>query len=99
MRQLALAGLVVSLLLGGFAVFETRENVYARRSEQDRQLQTAVGDELSLITGGERQTTTALSLMLVNPAVRGLLTDRNLSPEARGADVAATSLSLATIQR
>jgi len=73
MRQLALIGLVVSLVLGGAAVFETSESVRARRNEQDRSLQTAVSSEVSLISGGERQTTTALSLMLVNPAVRQLL--------------------------
>ncbi len=99
MRRFALVGLVVSLLLAGVAVFETRENVYARRSAQDRSLQSAVGDELSLISGGERQTTTALSLMLVNPAVRQLLSDHTLSPAARRADLANTALSLATIKR
>jgi diguanylate cyclase (GGDEF)-like protein len=98
MRQFALVGLVVSLLLGGLAVFETRENVYARRDSQDRQLQAAVGDELSLISGGERQTTTALSLMLVNPAVRQLLTDPGLPAGTRGTDIADTALSLSTIK-
>ena len=99
MRQLALSGLVVSLLLGGIAVFETNESVSTRRNEQDRSLQSAVASEISLISGGERQTTTALSLMLVNPAVRQLLTDRTLSPGDRAQDIAATRLALATIQR
>ncbi len=99
MRQLALSGLVVSLLLGGIAVFETNESVSTRRNEQDRSLQSAVASEISLISGGERQTTTALSLMLVNPAVRQLLTDRALSPGDRAQDIAATRLALATIQR
>jgi diguanylate cyclase (GGDEF)-like protein len=99
MRQLAIFGLVISLLLGGIAVFETSESVTSRRNEQDRSLQAAVSGELSLISGGERQTSTALSLMLVNPAVRALLTERALSPGARAADIAATRLALATIQR
>jgi diguanylate cyclase (GGDEF)-like protein len=99
MRQLALFGLVVSLLLGGIAVFETSESVSTRRNEEDRSLQNAVGNEISLISSGERQTTTALSLMLVNPAVRQLLTDRALSTPARQQDIANTRLALATIQR
>jgi diguanylate cyclase (GGDEF)-like protein len=90
---------VVSLLLGGFAVFEARESVYARRSAQDRTLESAVSDELSVISGGERQTTTALSLMLVNPALRQLLSDSHLSPQARAGDLANTALALATIKR
>lgn len=99
MRQVALFGLVVSLLLGGLAVFETSEGVRSRRNEQDRSLQAAVSGELSLISGGERQTTTALSLMLVNPAVRQLLTDRTLASAARRADLANAALALATIER
>ena len=83
MRRLALLGLVVSLVLGAIAVFETNESVHTQRNEQDRSLQSAVASETSLISGGERQTTTALSLMLVNPAVRQLLTDRALSPDDR----------------
>jgi diguanylate cyclase (GGDEF)-like protein len=98
MRQFALIGLVVSLLLGGLAVLETRENIYARRDAQDRSLQSAVGSEMSLISGGERQTTTALSLMLVNPAVRALLSEHGLTAGARRADLADTALSLATIK-
>jgi diguanylate cyclase (GGDEF)-like protein len=99
MRQFALLGLVFSVLLGGVAVFETSENAHARRNAQDRSLQSAVGGELALISGGERQTTTALSLMLVNPAVRQLLSDRRLAPAVRGADLGATAESLATIER
>jgi diguanylate cyclase (GGDEF)-like protein len=98
MRQLALCGLVVSLVLGGIAVLETSEGVSTRRNEQDRALQSAVSSELSLISGGERQTTTALSLMLVNPAVRELLTDPKLPMPARRQDVADTRLALQTIQ-
>ena len=104
MRQFALVGLVVSLLLGGDTTFETREGVSARRSTEDRALQGAVSGELALISGGERQTTTALSLMLVNPAVRRLVSasspqgDRSLSPSARAGDLADTALSLATIK-
>ncbi len=99
MRQLALAGLVVSLLLGGIASFEAGENVHARQAMQDRALQGAVSGELALISGGERQTTTALSLMLVNPAVRQLLSGRTLAAGARRADLANAALSLATIER
>jgi diguanylate cyclase (GGDEF)-like protein len=99
MRQLALIGLVVSVLLGGIAVSETNESVHARRNEQDRSLQAAVSSEISLIAGGERQTTTALSLMLVNPAVRALLTDSALPARARRRDLADAALALATIQR
>ncbi len=99
MRQFALLGLVVSLLLGGLAVFENGENIDSRRDAQDRSLQSAAGDELSLISGGERQTTTALSLMLVNPAVRQLLTEPTIASAMRRTDVADTALSLATIER
>jgi diguanylate cyclase (GGDEF)-like protein len=99
MRQLALFGLVLSFLLGGIAIFETSESVRARRNEQDRTLQAAVGSEVELISGGVRQTTTALSLVLVNPAVRQLLTDRRLPGSVRHEDIANTALALATIQR
>jgi len=98
MRQLALVGLVLSLLLGGIAVFETRETVQSHRNAQDRSLQAAVANEIGLISGGERQTTTALSLMLVNPAVRQLLSDRSLAAGARSSDLANAALSLATIR-
>ena len=98
MRQLALLGLVVSLLLGAITVFETSESVTARRNGQDRSLQSAVGRELALISGGERQTATALSLMMVNPAVRELLVARHLSPTARRGALRSAALSLATIQ-
>jgi diguanylate cyclase (GGDEF)-like protein len=99
MRQLAIIGLVLSLLLGGIAVFYTSEDVRARSNEQDRALQAAVSGETELIAGGERQTTTALSLMLVNPAVRELLNDPALATGARRSDLSETALSLATIQR
>ncbi|HLL92869.1 MAG TPA: hypothetical protein VK252_08010, partial [Solirubrobacteraceae bacterium] len=98
MRPLALSGLIVSLLLGGLAVFETSEGVRARRNEQDRALQAAVSSEIALISGGERQTTTALSLMLVNPAVRQLVGDQTLSPRARRSDLTDTAQALAAIQ-
>jgi diguanylate cyclase (GGDEF)-like protein len=99
MRRLALFGLVASLLLGGIAVFVTSEEVTARRNEQDRSLQAAVSGEMALISGDERQTTTALSLILVNPAVRQLLNDRRLSRGVRHSDRANAALALATIQR
>jgi diguanylate cyclase (GGDEF)-like protein len=99
MRQLAVVGLVISLLLGCVAVFEAGENVSARRATEDRSLQAAVGSEVSVISGGERQTTTALALMLVNPAVRQLLSDESLSRKARRSDMLDASISLATIER
>ncbi|MDQ6811339.1 MAG: hypothetical protein M3Z95_05525, partial [Actinomycetota bacterium] len=78
MRPSALLGLVVSLLLGAIAVSVTVDNVRAERNVQDRSLQAATSAELAVISGGERQTTTALSLMLVNPAVREVLRGRPL---------------------
>jgi diguanylate cyclase (GGDEF)-like protein len=99
MRQLAVVGLVISLLLGGVAVFEAGENVSTRRAAEDRSLQAAVGSEVSLISGGQRQTTTALELMLVNPAVRGLLSDESLSGKTRRTDLLDTAASLSTIER
>jgi diguanylate cyclase (GGDEF)-like protein len=99
MRQLALLGLVVSLLLGASAVSVTNGNMGARRNEQDHQLQEAVNGETALITDGERQTTTALSLLLVNPAVRGLLGGRPSSPSVRRSNLVDTSEALAAIQR
>jgi diguanylate cyclase (GGDEF)-like protein len=97
MRPLALLGLVVSLLLATIAVAVTREDVRSARNAQDRQLQAAVGSELALVASGERQITTALSLVLVNPAVQGLL--GSPAPQARRADVASAALALDTIRR
>jgi diguanylate cyclase (GGDEF)-like protein len=99
MRQLALFGLIVAFLLGGIAIFETSETVTSRRNEQDRALQATVAAEVELISGGVRQTTTALSLVLVNPAVRDLLTDRQLPAATRKRDLADAALALGTIQR
>jgi diguanylate cyclase (GGDEF)-like protein len=99
MRRLALLGLVISLVLGAIAVSITNDNMRAQRNEQDRMLQEAVNGETALITDGERQTTTALSLLLVNPAVRGLLSGRPSSPEQRRGDLASTVSALAAIQR
>ncbi len=99
MRQLALIGLVASLLLGATTIFETSESVTSRRNQQDRLLQSAVSRELVLISGGERQSVTALSLMMVNPAVRELLVDRKVSAGARSSALQSAAASLATIQR
>ena len=99
MRGLAILGLVVSILLGVITVSQTSESVSNRRDEQDRSLQSAVSSETALISGGVRQTTTALNLMLVNPAVRALLSDPGIAPRARRDDLASAELSLATIQR
>jgi diguanylate cyclase (GGDEF)-like protein len=99
MRQLALVGLVASVLLGGVAVFETSEAVRAKRNRQDRSLQAAVGDERALVSGDERQLTTALSLMLIDPPVRRLLEQRALPARTQGGDLADAAQSLATIER
>lgn len=99
MRLVATLGLVVSLVLGGVAIFETGDNVNARRGKQDRALQAAVSDELALISGDERQDATTLSLMLVNPAVRQLLSDRALAAGSRRSDLADAAASLAIVQR
>jgi diguanylate cyclase (GGDEF)-like protein len=99
MRPLALLGLVVSLLLGAIAVSVTDSTMHARRNEQDRSLQEAVNSETELISSGERQTTTALSLLLVNPAVHNLLDDAQLSRPPAHADVADAEMALAAIQR
>jgi hypothetical protein len=78
MRRLALIGLVFSLLLAGVAVLETSEGVSSKRDKQDRMLQAAAGNEAALISGSQRQTATALSLMFVNPAVAQLLNGSRL---------------------
>ena len=99
MRHSALLALVVSLLLGAIAVSVTLDNEHARRNEQDRALQAATGREIALISDGERQTAAVLSLMLVDPAVRGLLAGQPLSGSARHDDLANSALALATIER
>jgi diguanylate cyclase (GGDEF)-like protein len=99
MRRLALIGLVFSLLLAGVAVLETSESVSSKRDKQDRLLQAAAGNEVALISGSQRQTATGLSLMLVNPAVAGLLSHARLAPATRRGDLADTAASLAAIQR
>jgi diguanylate cyclase (GGDEF)-like protein len=99
MRRLALIGLVFSLLLAGVAVLETSESVNSKRYKQDRMLQAAAGNEVALISGSQRQTATALSLMLVNPAVAGLLSGSRLSAATRRTDLADSAASLAAIQR
>jgi diguanylate cyclase (GGDEF)-like protein len=98
MRPLALVGLVVSLLLGAIAVSMTLENERARRNEQDSTLQAAASRETARITDGERQTVTALSLLLVNPAVRDLLGSAPLADPDRRRDLAATARALSAIQ-
>jgi diguanylate cyclase (GGDEF)-like protein len=99
MRRLALIGLVFSLLLAGVAVLETSESVSSKRDKQDRMLQAAAGNELALISGSQRQTATALSLMFVNPAVAELLNGSRLPAAGRRIDLADTAASLAAIQR
>jgi diguanylate cyclase (GGDEF)-like protein len=99
MRRLALLGLVVSLVLGAVAVFQTSESVRARRDDQDRSLQAAIGSETARISDGVRQATTALSLMLVNPAVRQLLSEHSLPAGERRRDLASAALALRAIRR
>ena len=99
MRLPALLALVVSLLLGAIAVSMTLDQEQARRNEQDRALQAATSSEMALISDGERQTATALSLMLVNPAVRELLDGGALQRSQRARDEASTALALETIER
>jgi diguanylate cyclase (GGDEF)-like protein len=99
MRRLALIGLVFSLLLAGVAVLETSEGVSSKRDKQDRMLQAAAGNEAALISGSQRQTATALSLMFVNPAVAQLLNGSRLPAGGRRIDLADTAASLAAIQR
>ena len=99
MRPLALLGLLLSVLLGGAAVIDTAESVSTRRDAQDRALQAAVGSEIARVQSSAHQMTTAASQMLVNPAVRGLLGDRGLPPDARRADLADATVALASFQR
>ncbi len=99
MKTLALVGLVVSLVLGAIAVSSTNDEVHARRNGQDAALLAAVNTESGLISEGERQTNTALSMMLVNPAVRALLSAKALLPEEHARDLADAELALTTIRR
>jgi diguanylate cyclase (GGDEF)-like protein len=99
MKTLALVGLVVSLVLGAIAVASTNDEIHARRNAQDTTLQAAVNTETTTITEGERQTFTALSLMLVNPAVRDLLSGHAASPAEHATDLLDAQLALATIRK
>src|ERR1700737_2407625 len=99
MRRLALLGLVVSLLLGAIAVSVTTGVVNARRNDQDRSLQAATSGEVSLISGGERETAAALSLILVNPAVRDVLSGRQQSSALRQGALANSASALAALRR
>ena len=99
MRPLAVLGLVLSLLLGAIAVTVTTGNMHARRSEQDRTVQEAVNGETALIANGERQTTTALSLLLVDPAISDLLSLRASPAASRRTDLAESARALAAVQQ
>jgi diguanylate cyclase (GGDEF)-like protein len=87
MRPLALLALIVAIALGAVTVGVINNDVRSRRTAQDRALRAAVTAEVALISNGEHQTQAALSLMLVDPAVRSLLDNRPLSPAARAADL------------
>src|ERR1017187_525409 len=88
MRPLAVLGLVLSLFLGAIAAAVTTGTMHARRNEQDRMVQEAVNGETALIANGERQTTTALSLLLVDPAITDLLEARPSPGADRRTDLA-----------
>ena|GEM_PF-2033476 len=94
MRSLALIGLLLSLTLAGVAVFNTAETVSARREAQDRSLQAAVIHQIARVQDSVRQMTTAADEIGANPAVRGLLSRRGLSVNARRADTAGAALAL-----
>jgi diguanylate cyclase (GGDEF)-like protein len=98
MKHLALLGLVVSLLLGAIAFSVTKDSIGTKRNEQDRSLQAAVGQELSVISNGERQTTTALSLMAANPAIRAVLSGRPTATGFAHEDRVDATATLATIR-
>jgi diguanylate cyclase (GGDEF)-like protein len=98
MRQLAIFGLVASLLLGSVAVFEASDNVNSRRAAQDRALLAAVDTQVTMLAGNQRQTLAAMSMMLVDPAVRQLLSAPSLSAAARRSDVENAAASLAAVQ-
>src|SRR5271167_5050834 len=98
MRPLAVLGLVLSLLLGAIAATVTSGTMHSRRNEQDRMVQEAVNSETALMADGERQTMTALSLLLVDPAITDLLNPRP-SPALRRRDLADSARALAAIQR
>ncbi|HXR28195.1 MAG TPA: HD domain-containing phosphohydrolase [Solirubrobacteraceae bacterium] len=99
MRQLALCGLLLSVLLAGVAVFNTAESANTRRANQDRALQAAVGSETGRVEGSAREMSTAAAQMLANPAVRGLLGSMPLSPQGRSADLAYAATALASYER
>ena len=98
MRPLALLGLVVSVLLAAITVGVTNQDVNSGRTEQERSLQTAVGTELALLSSGEHQTAAALSLMLVNPAVRSVLSNEPSSPAVRSKNTADAALALGAVK-
>jgi diguanylate cyclase (GGDEF)-like protein len=99
MRQFAILGLVLSLLLGAVAVYETGDRVNSRRNSQDHALEGAVGNEVTFVAAGQRQTMTAIAMMLVDPAVRQLLDGRALTAAARRDDLGYAAASLATAER
>ncbi len=99
MRPLAVLGLVLSLLLGAIAATVTTGTMHSRRSEQDRMVQEAVNGETALIANGERQTTTALSLLLVDPAITDLLSGQPPRAAARRTDLTDSGRALAAIER
>jgi diguanylate cyclase (GGDEF)-like protein len=98
MRQVALLGLVLSILLAAVTVGVINDDVRSGRTAQDRSLQAAVGAEVTLISNGEHQTQAALSLMLVNPAVRDILDGARVGAATHRADAENAGEALAAVK-
>lgn len=100
MRPAGLIGLVVSLVLAAVAVAVTNGDAASQLGNQDRSLQAAVSTEQTLVTTASRQTATAASLLLVDPAMDALLgADGTLPATTRRSDVAETDQALAALER
>ena len=77
----------------------TLNDLHAMSNVQDRALQAAMSREVALISDGERQIPTALSLLLVNPAVREALSPAGAPAAPRRRAQADAVAALAAIQR
>jgi diguanylate cyclase (GGDEF)-like protein len=98
MRPLARLGLLVSVVITATAVLGTLETVHDRRSAQDHALQTALAGTTARVAGNERQIATAVSQMLANPAIRGLLTGAG-GAQAQADDLLYARGSLGSFER
>jgi diguanylate cyclase (GGDEF)-like protein len=99
MRLLALLGLLLSLVLGGLAVFNTSEAARTRRDAQDHALDGAVSSVVGRVGGATRQMTSVASEMFVDPAVSELLLGGRLTASRRRADTAVATLALGAFER